>query len=342
MKEIDYNKINYGFSLLKMLLAFEVLLAHFANWDEYNPVLVWPFRELVSLAVPCFIILSFYLMCNSFLSRNEDRSKTRLIKLLVPQIGWTVIYYVVYQFLDILFSTGLTIGITDFFWQLFTGHSRNLNPSMWYQIDIIAITLLFYLVFRLLKKDKHAYLFLVVLTVFCYCLQYSGINRAMFGNLRFELKYPLGRIAETIPLSFIGFSLKYFDVFEKLKKVRYVAMTLCVVLFFVGYNIPWIILKDFGYAGFCKPWLAICIITFAYLTPLECLSKRVKRAILKATDFSLGIYCVHRLINTLLLTFIPNMSLHSFERCVLLYFLCYFTCLLINLIPSKYFKQLVK
>ena len=341
MKEINYNKINYGFSLLKMLLAFEVLLGHFANWDEYNPTLVWPFRELVSLAVPCFVILSFYLMGKSFLSRDDGKFKNRLIKLLIPQVGWAIIYYAIYLTLDITMNAGLTHGFSDFIWQLFTGHSMQLNPSMWYQVDVIIATIIFYFVFKFNKDDKKAYICLFAITVLCYILQFSGINRALFGNLRFELKYPLGRIAEVIPFAFVGFTLKYFDILEKLKKYRYIVMPLCIVLFFVAYNIPWTVLNDFGFAGFCKPWLAITIVTFAFLVPLEYLSLGLKKFILKLTDYSLGIYCIHRLINTLLYKFAPWINLHSFERCILLYVACYVACFLIELIPNKYAKQLV-
>ena len=146
-KKIDYSKINYGFSLLKMLLAFEVILGHFANWDEYDPRLVWPFRELVSLAVACFVILSFYLMAKSFLIRDKQMMKKRLIRLLIPQIGWAIIYYVIYALIDLFMNKGLHSGPMDFFWQLLTGHSRYLNPSMWYQVDIIIVTVIFYFIF---------------------------------------------------------------------------------------------------------------------------------------------------------------------------------------------------
>ncbi len=339
-KTIDYNRINYGFSLLKMLLAFEVLLGHFAIWDEYDTILIWPFRELVSLAVPCFVILSFYLMARSFLARDPQKFKTRLIRLLIPQIGWAIIYYIIYLLLDLFLHTKLTAGPQDLFWQTLTGHSRNLNPSMWYQVDVIVISILFYFIFKYLD-DKKAYLSLIGLLLFSYFMQLSGINRALFGELEFELKYPLGRILEMIPFAVIGFSLKYFNILEKLKKHRYIVMAACGILFFVGFNIPWPAYKDFGFSGFAKPYLALCIVPFAFLVPLEYLPLTIKKVILKITDYSLGIYCIHRLINTLLYAFIPGITLHSIERCILLYIVCYAVCWLIERIPNKTVKQLV-
>lgn len=339
-KKIDYSKINYGFSLLKMLLAFEVLLGHFANWDEYDPRLVWPFRELVSLAVACFVILSFYLMAKSFLIRDKQMMKKRLIRLLIPQIGWAIIYYVIYALIDLFMNKGLHSGPMDFFWQLLTGHSRYLNPSMWYQVDIIIVTIIFYFIFKYLD-DKKAIIALILCTAFCYFAQFSGLNIALFGNLEFELKYPLGRIMEVFPFATIGFLLKYFNVLDSLKKYRLFVMPLCVALFMFGFHIPWPTPKDFGFASFAKPYLALCVVIFAYLTPLDNLKVRYKKAILKITDYSLGIYCIHRLVNTLLLVFLPNMIMGSFERCMVLYALCYAASYFIDMIPNRYAKALV-
>ena len=338
--KINYDRINYGFSLLKMLMAFEVLLGHFANWREYDPRLVWPFRQLVTLAVPSFFILSFYLTANSFLKRDDKKFKTRFIKLLTPQIVWAFIYYVIYALIDVFLHKGLHSGPADLFWQILTGHSRYLNPSMWYQFDIILVTLIFYLIFRYLD-DKKAVIGLSILTVVCLLLEFSGINVALFGNLEFELKYPLGRIVEVIPFAYIGFMLKYLGIYEKRKKYRYIIMPLCIVLFFLGFRIPWTVLDDFGFAGFTKPYLALCVVTFAYMVPFEFLNLKLKKAIVKLTDYSLGIYCIHRLVNTLLLVFVPAISLHSFERCILLYIVCYFVCWLIEKIPHSTAKLLV-
>ena len=118
-------------------------------------------------------------------------------------------------------------------------------------------------------------------------------------------------------------------------------MPLCVILFFLGFRIPWTELNDFGFAGFTKPYLALCIVTFAYVTPLSNLPLSFKKAILKISNYSLGIYCIHRLINTLLLVFMPWINIGSFERCILLYIVCYFVCFLIDLIPNKNSKLLV-
>jgi len=340
-KQVNYDKINYGFSLLKMFLAFEVLLGHFCNWKEYNMRFLWPFREFVSLAVPCFVILSFYLMEKSFLSRDDEKFKKRLIKLCIPQIGWAFIYYIVYVILDMIFHQGLHGDITALFWQCLTGHSRFLNATMWYQFDIIVISIIFHMIFKYIKENNKAYIALIGLALFSYFMQISGINMALFGEMEFELKFPLGRIFEMIPFAVIGFSVKYFNLYDRFKHFRYIIMPLCIFIFFTGFYIPFPEFKDFGFAGFTKPYMAICIVTFAYMVPLEYLSLNLKKFVLKLSNYSLGIYCIHRMINTMITVFIPDLPLRSFERCILLYIVCYGVCYLIDFIKNENVKLLI-
>ena len=179
-KSLNYDKVNYGFSLLKALMAFEVILAHFCNWEEYDPLAVWPFRDLVSLAVSCFAIMSFYLMTDFFLKRNHARFVQRIKRLSIPQIGWALIYFLAYLFLNLLCRAGLPLKPIDLFWQMLTGHSMNLNPTMWYQFNVIVITVVFYFIFSK-TNDHKGFLSLIILLFFSYFMQYSGINRALFG-----------------------------------------------------------------------------------------------------------------------------------------------------------------
>ena len=335
------KELNLGLCLLRMLMAFEVVLAHFCNWEEYNPVIIWPFRQLVSLAVSCFAIISFYLMAEFFKKRNKNDLIRRLKRLIIPQIAWAFIYFFVYIVLNLFFNAEIEIGFKDLLWQLLTGHVMNLNPTMWYQFDIIIVTVIFYFIFKYCDDSK-AFKALISLMIFCYVLQYSGINRTLFGNLPFELKKPLGRIAEVIPFAVIGFSLKHLDIFEKLKNHRYLIMFTCVIMFFLGFFIPWIEVKNFVYGGFTKQYLSLCIIIFAYLMPLEKLNNDYKKAILIITDYTMGIYCCHRLIYMLLLVFFKINLTHSFEKCLIIYILSYFLCKLLDKTDNTFIKQIIR
>ena len=327
------KNINIGINLLKVLMAFDVILGHFCEWDNYSGVFYHFFNALVSLAVPVFVILSFYLMENCIISNNYEKQNKRLYKIIIPQIGWTFIYWFIYFLLNV----NEKINISSLFWQLFTGHSMYINPTMWFQIELIIITALFFFIFNKLGEKK-GIITITILTCICLFLEVTEINRLMFGELRYELKYPLGRLIEMIPYASIGIYLKYFKIYERINNYKKIVLPLSIVMFCLGFIIPFHQYNDFGFSGFCKPYLAIWIITFAILFPFNSFPKIFKLVANQISKYTLGIYCSHRLIDTLLKIIINDyyLSINSFARCILLYLICYLLCFAISHIPSKH------
>ena len=69
----------------------------------------------------------------------KHKELTKRIKtLVIPLVGWSVIYATLYTFV-----LNRSISFKDFFWQSTTGHSEVLNPTMWFQSNLIVLTLLF-------------------------------------------------------------------------------------------------------------------------------------------------------------------------------------------------------
>ena len=148
IKQSKYN-YNYGIALLKMLMCFEVILSHF--WVNQSSVLLTPFKLVENKPVLIFMFLSFYFMERTFLINDQSKNKKRFWRLLYPQIGWTILYWIILMGIQIKVDLGITFS--DFLWQLFTGHSIRINPTMWFQTVLIFLTLLFTLTFRYLNKN---------------------------------------------------------------------------------------------------------------------------------------------------------------------------------------------
>lgn len=93
---------------------------------------------------------------------------------------------------------------------MFLGHSPQLNATMWYQVDLIYLTLLFLAVILIFQKNYETVL--MILGFLALAAQYSGIN-LIFDNLRFELKYPLGGSPKCYQLLLVDLSfhpIKYW------------------------------------------------------------------------------------------------------------------------------------
>ena len=299
------------------------------------------------------MLMSFYLAGEIFFRRNTpphsidtdthtgcSRESKRLWRVCYPQVAWAVIYFII---LSITAAEGMKPMPTDFLWQVFTGHSDKLNATMWFQTDLIAITLLYLLLFKFQENEKAV--LLTQVSFFCaLVMQYTGLNSSLFGDLRFELKYPLGRFCEMLPYAALGISCAYFNVFERLKRRRLFFIPLFAVIsaFLLKYKVM-TEAPGFGNSDSnCIP-LAFFVTAFAFLLPLENLPGCVKKALGFITRYTLGIYCMHRLVMHLISLFLPRQAegTESFVLCLAAYGICFLISFLISRIPLKPFRQLV-
>lgn len=334
----DYN---YGIALLKMLMCFEVVLIHFWIMPATNYLV--PFSMMKEFAVPVFMFLSFYFVENSFLIKDHSKTKKRIWRVVFPQIGWSILYWLFFYVTQT--HSCLKITFNDLLWQLLTGHSPKLNPTMWFQIVLIFLTLLFVLTFQFLSRLK-GLLFIIVITLLSLFIQYSGLNLKFFDSLRFELKYPLGRISEMIPYASIGFFVAYYDVYNRLKKNRLLFIFLFGLAILLLFKYRFIIPSSsgFGYSHNNNLLHVFFIIGFAYLLPFDWISDKIKLIIQYITKFTLGIYCIHRLI-----AFVVNKTLYMYEininnftLCIIIYIISFSTSFIIYKLSPRYFKQLVE
>lgn len=311
-------KHNLNLDLLKAFCAFLVIVAHFGN---DCPLYM---RHIVSLAVPIFIIISSYFF---FKKITTIDIKKRFVKLSVPLVGWSIIYFIIYLLL------GKSVTIKDFLWQLSTGHSPVLNPSMWFSNNLIILTLFFFLLFRNFKN----YFFQITLFLlfFSYLLEYSGINYKLFENLRYEIKYPLGRLTEMIPFMVTGILLAKYNIFDRLRKKF---LFLLIPLFYLTQKYFFLpVPNGFNYAGIQLLLLSVLLVLIFASIPK---SKTPYDTILHfITQNTMGIYCIHRLTETFLHSYFPKENLFY---CCLIYFISFTVCLGISKIPAKYIQMLVK
>ena len=103
-KPKSLHNFNYGLSILKFILAFFVIIAH--NYDRKsskNKIIINITKER-SLHVPSFFIMSFYFSSKHFVSLNTKAIFIRLIRLLIPYIGWPFIVLKINHILKIKYK----------------------------------------------------------------------------------------------------------------------------------------------------------------------------------------------------------------------------------------------
>ena len=348
---ICYTERNIGIDLLKVWMAFEVVLCHFGHGSE-EFIFKYFFSYFRSMAVPVFMIVSFYLSAR-FLVKEFQIYKLlqRLKRIYIPLIVWGIIYWIIYNAIAYCYGIyNLNLSFNDLVWQIFTGHSY--NTAMWFNVVLSLLTIFFCWVCR--QSAKYSTLVILLVSMLAIFIQSSGLNN-VFMSYRNELNFPLGRIAEMIPFAGFGLVLynSYANFFLQSSKsflstflalshsLRFLILFifLSVIVGILGRGLSCSEIVTYHYSGI-KLFLcsALLVAVFIFL-PLQVLPKSVKKVITFLSRYSMGIYCVHMLVGTIMQLWGMNSTPLYFS--VIVYCGSLLLCYGISKIPYKLFNDIV-
>lgn len=318
------KKYNIGLSLLRLIMCFMVVLCHCWNAEDTQGILSF-FQWMRGFAVPVFMMMSFILVQKSLVIHDGKKIIRRFERLLIPQFGWTLIYWIALYINSVLLQKQFDIGISDVVWQMFLGHSPKLNATMWYQVDLIFLTFLFLVIIVIFKRNYEVILW--ILSIVALFIQYSQINM-IFESWRYEVKYPIGRLAEMLPIAVAGFMISDSELLEKLINKRLVVILASISMIWLDKNYGFFSpVSGYGYSGIRMIVIAMSFIALFYVIPFEKVNGKMKCAISFLTKYTMGIYCMHRLISTFLAEIISNfkigITISSFSYCILVYIVCF-------------------
>lgn len=328
-------------------MSFVVVLCHYWSWDDYLrlPVYLKCFVRIRSFAVPLFMIMSFYFLTDSALCVNTAVLKKRMTRLLIPYIGWGFVYYICYTLAEIIFNMELVNGFSDLGWQLLTGASRNLDPPLWFQADLILLTFVILLVFRLVSTDK-AFKILLLFTLCAVYMQYSGINVKVFGSWEYETTYTCGRISEMLPYTYVGMVLAYFRIDKKIADRKWFCVITNVgfLILLFKYPVFAVIESQFGYAGIESIWISVLLFLIFLALPFEKLPFQALVAVKWLAKYTLGVFCIHYGVGRLFTIWLSEkgMKAGTFSQCIVIWIISYALSFIISKIPVKICRQLVQ
>lgn len=332
---------NYGISILKIWMSFEVILIH--AWDRNESgILLFPFRKIQSFAVPVFMLCAFFFFSSALFEGNWRKLGERIKRLFVPLLLWAVIYVLILN-VFYLICGGDYLNFYDLLLQTITGYVEKINTAMWFQVDLIILTFIFFLLIRFFKGKF--WLFASILFGLSLFLQYSGINYHLFESLPYEFKFPLGRLCEMIPVCIVGIFFAKAKTLIERKQKRYLFIAL--LLFLIGIRgilgyfdvIPSI--EGYGSAGIDYTLVPTVLFGIFYLLPLEEIPGKMKTVITYFEQGTVHIYCIHILVlRLIMIIFGVDMLDHSFIECILIYVVCFLGSVVIRKIEKELTKML--
>lgn len=339
---ISQNKRLLGVEILRFYMAFMIVATHFGG------NLICPIESVVYIFqgfhVAVFMLLSFLLCGKYFFEPTKELVTKRIIRIVLPLIVWGTIAF----FVSLSYYPNLTFE--TLFYQLIVGHT-GVNSPLWFLAVMLWISLLFWLIRIIAHKTKIFVSIIIALSVVCIVFQYTGINYALFGNLPYELKYPLGRMAEMIPYASLGVccsmllpSLKTMEP-KKQMIIFIIASVFAVLCLSLHYFWGEISIAGFGYNGIYMLLVAFLLVVMACTSPFDLIkNKTFNNVAMKMCSFTMGVFCMHAFIGHLIeLIFVQlGFEINTIVICLVIYVVCYVLSLIISLIPSKYTKMLVQ
>ena len=329
---IIYDKRNYNiyFGLLRIYLSFLVVTTHCLKFPKSK----YKYRLLIKLIrnsfhVPTFFIMSFYLCNKIFSQKNFVKAKQRFERILIPYFIWPIIIWIIKNFTNLILKK--KISFYDLKIQLLTGHC--FLTVLWFQYDLIIITLLI-LIIKLLF-DKNSIFILINLGISSYYFQYSNINYNIFSKYSFYLRYPLGRFVESLPFCITGYILASIKIDTYIKNIRIKAI-FCITfafLFFIRSNI-FIDIRGFNYQGIKLNIRCILFYTIFLLIPQTNIKNlKIEKIFKILSNNTSGVYYLHLPIYSLLRKNFRLIKKKTFFGSLIIYIICQF----ISLIGIKFF-----
>ena len=327
---------NYGLAILKTICEFLVVVRHnFSKKSTTNKIILGITSSDIKFHVPCFCIMSFYFMYKNLLSLNPKIILNRLMRLLIPYIGWPIIILKMNHFWNKKYNTKLPDSYEELKLQLLWGH--NYSTQFWFLWNLIAITILFTLIISIFRK--HFLFIFYLISLLFYIIQYSGYN---YNNIL--SKYGTGGkgrtfafFFETLPFSVTGFSLGYFKIIDLFQKYRIKTVILSVIIYYVIENYKiFTIIKGSNYQGIEINLKSTCLFIIFCLFPSNIIKNRyISKFLIAITNYTAGVYYLHFSIRYYLREYFDDVKKGTFKGIIMTYLICYFISFIGMLIFGK-------
>ena len=215
--------------------------------------------------------------------------------------------------------------------QILSGH--NFVFVLWFQLNLIAITVLMFLIHKLFYKN--ALYILMNLLIISYFFQYSNINLKYFSQFPSYIGNSYGRLMESFPFCISGYILGSSGIINALKEKRIKSLYILVsALFILMKYTMFFAIKGFYYQGIRLHIISIIIFIIFALNPFEKIII-IKKMIIFLTNYTSGIYYLHIPIYLYLSKYILLIRERTILGSIIIYLICYLISLIGTILFGK-------
>lgn len=319
MYEKQNTKINYGIQILRIIMSFIVLYHHCFNINKTNHKILKFLFYSCPFCVPTFFIISYYFSYYIIISKNINKIKSRLERLVMPYFFYPILFYVINWFLNI-FDITKKDKFFDLLIQIICG--KGIYIVFWFQCNLIFTYILFSIIFFSCRN----LIFIFIIGLLGYLYYNLHFAYKFFSNFRYELKSTFSDFSKTL---FYGAFGIFFDYFEIIKRIRFfyfkhLLIIIVFILFLVINFYSFLDIYFFYLRLFIHVIVAISLFTIFFSIPLEKINnKTMKNIIILFSRHSGGIYYLHLEIKKILSNKIIIIKEETLLSCSLIYIICF-------------------
>lgn len=227
-------KKNY-ISILNVLACIGVVILHTFETgytSDANFVFEVLIRAIAYCAVPVFFMITGATLID-YRERYDTKTffKKRLLKVIIPLIIWSIIYFIINFFKGKFSINDLSFKfVFEYFFLVKT------NPIFWFFVVIIGIYLAIPVISLIPQETRRkAFLYIIIIT-----FVFNQFLPDLLLNYNYDLKFPL-TYSGWISFIFIGYYIDKYEIVKKHRVIIYVLgiigfLTMVVPTIFISYH----------------------------------------------------------------------------------------------------------
>lgn len=231
-------KKNY-ISILNVLACIGVVILHTFETgytSDANFVFEVLIRAIAYCAVPLFFMITGATLID-YRERYDTKTffKKRLLKVIIPLIIWSIIYFIINFFKGKFSINDLSFKfVFEYFFLVKT------NPIFWFFVVIIGIYLAIPVISLIPQESRRkAFLYIIIIT-FVFNQFLPDLLYHLNLNYNYDLKFPL-TYSGWISFIFIGYYIDKYEIVKKHRVIIYVLgiigfLTMVVPTIFISYH----------------------------------------------------------------------------------------------------------
>lgn len=292
---MSYEK-NY-ISILNVLACIGVVILHTFETgytSDANFVFEVLIRAIAFCAVPVFFMITGATLID-YRERYDTKTffKKRLLKVIIPLIIWSIIYFIINFFKGKFSINDLSFKfVFEYFFLVKT------NPIFWFFVVIIGIYLAIPVISLIPQESRRkAFLYIIIIT-FVFNQFLPDLLYHLNLNYNYDLKFPL-TYSGWISFIFIGYYIDKYEIVKKHRVIIYVLgiigfLTMVVPTIFISYHknesCSWF---DEYYDAPCVLYSASVFLFFKSKINNNQIVTKIMAFINFAAPTTLGIYVLH-------------------------------------------------